>query len=70
MIVHKIGVIELRAQILPESGKIFLPQPVALDDFFFRQSLRLRLVGKLVDALDAGFFHIHSLLIETLKFRC
>ena len=62
VVVYNVGVIELRAQILPEGGQIFLPQPVALDGFFFGEPLGFRLVGKFVDALHAGFFHSKTLL--------
>lgn len=39
VVVYNVGVIELRAQILPEGGQIFLPQPVALNGFFFGEPL-------------------------------
>ena len=58
MVVYNVGVIELRAQILPEGGQIFLPQPVALDGFFFGESLGFRLVGNSFS------------LIGIVKFRC
>ena len=54
--------LEKTAQILPEGGQIFLPQPVTLNGFFFGEPLGFRLVGKFVDALHAGFFHSKTLL--------
>ena len=55
--VHKIGVVQLRLQILPHGGDINLPQPVPLFSFFRGEALGLGLVGQLVDALYRFFDH-------------